>query len=118
MAEPDPLVVRAMQDMIAANAAARDVLTVNNEALERSIERLRAGEKITDIFLSSPSSDFRQSTQDALRQLATARHAFRLRVIAEFMAEGRPAWEIANAWGFSRQRLDRYMQEIKNTGSG
>ncbi len=104
-----------MRDLIEANRAAREALRVNEEILDRSIERHLAGEGIAEVFLTSPSGEQRQVTQDAFDFVASTRHAYRLRIIAALMEHGMPMWEIATVWGFSRQRVDRYVQEIKRS---
>jgi hypothetical protein len=109
----DSRIIEAIQELIEANRAARQVMVEGERILVEGIERLRAGEKISETLGHQPPGDQRQSTQDAYRRIDEARHQLRLLLIQRCLEEGMRAWEIAHAWGMSRQRIDRYIQEIK-----
>jgi DNA invertase Pin-like site-specific DNA recombinase len=111
--ESEERIIEAIQELIDANREARRVMLSGEQILERGIERIRAGEKITETLGYTPAGLQRQSTQDANRRIDDARHHVRLLLIAQCLDEGMRPWEIANAWGMSRQRVDRYIQEIK-----
>jgi len=113
MAEGDLQIIGAIQELIDANRAARQVMIEGETILRQGIERLRAGERISETLGYESPGDQRQSTQDAQHRIDEARHNLRLLLIRRCLDEGMRAWEIARAWGMSRQRIDRYIQEMK-----
>ena len=118
MGDGDAQIIEAIEKLIEANRAARQVMLSGEQILQQGIERLRAGERISDTVGSESPGDQRQATQDAYHRIDEARHDLRLLLIQRCLDEGMRAWEIAQAWGMSRQRIDRYIQEIKKGGAG
>ncbi len=113
MRETDSRIIEAIEDLIAANRAARRVMRTGEDVLTRGIERLRAGEKISETLAHTPAGVQREATQEANHRIAVARHELRVLLIGRCLDEGMRPWEIARAWGMSRQRIDRYIQELK-----
>ncbi len=113
MADGDAQIIEAIERLIEANRAARQVMVAGEEILRQGIERLRAGERISETLGHESPGTQRQATQDAHHRIDEARHDLRLLLIQRCLDEGMRAWEIAEAWGMSRQRIDRYIQEIK-----
>ena len=113
MDAPDQSIVVAMRSLIEANRNVRTVLARAEELLAQGVARLEAGERPTEILATVPASAQRQATQDALDGAAAARHELRLQMIAACLADGMTPRQIADAWGVSRQRADRFVQEIR-----
>ena len=109
----DSRIIEAMEDLIEANRAARQVMCAGEMVLQQGIERLRAGEKLSETLADRPAGSQRQATQEANERIVDARHNLRLLLIGRCLEEGMRPWAIADAWGMSRQRVDRYIQEIK-----
>jgi hypothetical protein len=109
----DERIIEAIEELIDANRAARQVMITGEEVLQRGIERLRAGEKITETLSYTSAGTQRGATQEANQRIAVARHRLRVLLIGRCLDEGMRPWEIANAWGMSRQRVDRYIQEMR-----
>ncbi len=118
MREPDSRIIEAIEELIEANRSARQVMQAGEEVLQRGIERLQAGEKISETLGYTPAGDQRESTQEANQRISVARHNLRLLLIGRCLDEGMRPWEIARAWRMSRQRIDRYIQEIKRGPEG
>jgi hypothetical protein len=110
---PEEEIILAIQELIEANREARRVMLAGERILARGIERIRAGERVTETLGHTPAGPQRQATQDANHRIEAARHRVRLLLIGQCLHEGMRPWEIADAWGMSRQRVDRYIQEIK-----
>jgi hypothetical protein len=106
-------VIDAANELMEANRAARRVMEHAESVLIDGIERLHAGESITNALRALPTSDQRQSTQSAMERVTEARHQVRLLVMAACLQEGMTPREIADQWGISRQRADRFVQEIR-----
>jgi hypothetical protein len=117
LTESDVRIVEAIQELIDANRIAREVMLAGERVLERGIEMIRAGEKVTETLSYTPAGQQRQATQHSSLRIAEARHHLRLLLIGQCLDEGMRPWEIARAWGMSRQRVDRYIQEIKRGAS-
>jgi Trp operon repressor len=113
MTEPQVQIVDAMRELVDANRGARDVMFAGEQALLRGIQMIEAGTSVADTLRSTAAGQQRQATQDALSRVVAARHQLRLRVIAECLSDDMTPREIATAWGFSRQRAARYIQELK-----
>ncbi len=113
MTESEARIVEAMRTLIEANRDVRDELVAGERELIQAIGAIEVGAKITDTLRSSSAGRQRKATQDAFERVIAARHELRLRVIAVCRDEGIRPWEIAEWWGISRQRVDRYIQELK-----
>jgi CHASE2 domain-containing sensor protein len=111
--DPEARVVEAMRALIDADRETRSVLVDVEQALERAIEALESGATVTDTLRTSSAAPQRRAMEDAFTRLVAARHEFRLRVISVCRDDGVRPWEIAKWWGISRQRVDRYIQELK-----
>ncbi len=115
MGTTDEDIISAIEELISANRAARQVMVDGEAVLREGIEKLRRGVRITDTLRDAPASRQRQATQDANDRITTARHDVRLLLIGRCLEEEMPPWEIGRAWGMSRQRVDRYIQELKRS---
>jgi hypothetical protein len=113
----DDQIIVAIEELIAANRDARRIMLAGEAVLERGIERLRQGEKVTETLSYTPAGEQRGATEAANRRIAVARHDLRMLLIGRCLDEGMRPWEVANAWGMSRQRVDRYIQEMKRTSA-
>ena len=111
----DDQIIEAIEELVTANREARRIMEAGEEVLVRGIERLRNGEKITESLAYTPAGEQRGATESANRRIAEARHDLRLLLIGRCLDEGMRPWEIGKAWGMSRQRVDRYIQELKRT---
>ena len=118
MDDSNERIVSAIRALIDANRNVRTVLTKAEELLAQGADRLAAGERPTEVLATTPASWQRQSTQEALDAAAAARHHLRLQMIAACMADGMTPRQIAEAWGVSRQRADRFVQQIKRGSDG
>jgi hypothetical protein len=118
MGDGDAQIIEAIEELIEANRAARQVMLDGERILQQGIERLRAGERISETVAYEVPGGQRQATQDAYHRIDEARHGLRLLLIRRCLDEGMRAWEIAQAWGMSRQRIDRYIQEMKKGTEG
>jgi len=83
------------------------------EALVRGVAALEGGTSVIDALRATPAREERMATQEALNRLATARHHFRLLLIAACLDDGMNAREVAELWGFSRQRAQLLIQEAR-----
>ncbi len=111
MPDTSETVAMAMQGLIEANRAAREVMRKNEMRLKRAMTGLERGIDVqTAIQMMRPDAP-RQSTNDALAAYEAARHNLRLAVIRELLAGGMTIGEIGRQWGFSRQLASRYAKE-------
>lgn len=83
------------------------------EVLVRGATALEGGTSVIDALRATPAREERMATQEALNRLATARHRFRLLLIAACVDDGMNAREVADLWGFSRQRAQLLNQEAR-----
>ena len=83
------------------------------EVLVRGAAALEGGTSVIDALRATPAREERMATQEALNRLATARHRFRLLLIAACVDDGMNAREVADLWGFSRQRAQLLIQEAR-----
>ena len=113
MSVADSRIIEVIEDLIEANRAAREVMRTGEMILQQGIERLRAGEKISETLTDMAAGSQRQATQEANERITITRHNLRLLLIERCLEEGMRPWAIGDAWGMSRQRVDRYIQEIK-----
>jgi hypothetical protein len=108
--------IEVIQELIDANRGVCSAMEQANAILEQGKERVAAGEHLADIVRVLPASTQRHITQDAFDRSTAARHRLRLLVMEACMADGLNPREIAEIWGISRQRADRFVQEIKRNG--
>jgi len=83
------------------------------EALVRGVAALEGGTSVMDALRATPAREERMATQEAMNRLATARHHFRLLLIAACVDDGMNAREVSELWGFSRQRAQLLIQEAR-----
>ena len=83
------------------------------EALVRGVAALEGGTSVMDALRATPAREERMATQEALSRLASARHHFRLLLIAACVDDGMNAREVSELWGFSRQRAQLLIQEAR-----
>ncbi len=83
------------------------------KALVRGAAALDGGTSVIDALRGTPARQERMATQEALNRLATARHHFRLLLIAACVDDGMNAREVSELWGFSRQRAQLLIQEAR-----
>ncbi len=103
----------AMQELIDANMAAREVLWRNEERLRRAMKSLERGFDVQRAIQRARPDAPRQSTNDVLDSYEAARHKLRRVMIAELLATGMSLGEIGRHWGFSRQLASRYAKEAQ-----
>ena len=90
-------------------------MVMYEQALVEGAAALESGTSVMDALRATPAREEREATQEALNQLATARHHFRLLLIAACAEDGMNAREVAEFWGFSRQRAQLLIQEARST---
>jgi hypothetical protein len=105
--------VEVIQDVVDASRHARKVFEGVEDLLNSAIDRLRDGESVVDLVKESRISTERALVQEALEQLNSARHRFRLRVVGACIEAGMMPREVAEWWGISRQRVDQFIQEYR-----
>lgn len=99
--------------MLEASRGARREMVEYEEALVRGVVALEDGTSVMDALRATPAREERMATQQALNRLATARHHFRLLLIAACVDDGMNAREVSELWGFSRQRAQLLIQEAR-----
>ena len=113
MDEATQRVIVSMRGLIEANRNARVVMTQAEQVLVAGIQQLESGVGIVDALKASSVASQRHDTQEALEVASAARHDLRLQIMAVCLEEGLTPREIAELWGISRQRADRFVQELK-----
>jgi hypothetical protein len=108
-------VIADVETLIAAIDAAVQQLQKDKRALRRAIRMLSEGSGVAETLATTRASDVRQSANEVLDSLETARHHSRLSVFAAGLDEGMTIGELARAWGFSRQLASRYAKEARAT---
>ncbi|MGA3149182.1 MAG: hypothetical protein ABSF33_17160 [Acidimicrobiales bacterium] len=103
----------AMQELIDANMAAREVMRRNEERLRRAMKNLEHGFDVQSAIQMARPGAPRQSTNDVLDSYEAARHKLRRVMIGELLAAGMSIGEIGGHWGFSRQLASRYAKEAQ-----
>ena len=73
--------------------------------------KLDAGVGVLDALFAVPVSQQRDEMQGVLDRFHTARHQFRLLMVAECASTGMNARQVGELWGFSRQRAHLLIQE-------
>lgn len=107
----------AMQELIDANVAARQVMQKNETRLRRAMKNLERGIDVQSAIQMARPGAPRQSTNDVLEAYEAARHKLRRTVIAELRATGMSIGEVGRHWGFSRQLASRYANEVEPQAS-
>lgn len=106
-------IIEGIRELLEANHAAREALLEGDRVLSGAIDKLLAGQRVVDVLRSTPVDSQRRATQGALDRMNVARHELRLEVIEICLDEAMLPGQIAAIWGVSRQRIDRYVQEIR-----
>ncbi len=96
-----------------ACASVKDAIGNIEQALRRGADLLSEGGVLSDAVRLADVKDLRADFEAAMTDLVDTRHRFRLHVIAACCAEGMCAREIAEIWGFSRQRASALIQEAR-----
>jgi hypothetical protein len=115
--ETSDRLIEAIQGVADACRHARQVFEGVEGLLDSAAGRLRGGGAIVDLVKETRISTERELVQEALEQLNTARHRFRLRVVGACIESGMTPREVAEWWGISRQRVDQFIQEYRRIGS-
>ena len=105
--------LEAIREFLEASRGARREMVEYEEALVRGVAALEGGMSVMDALRSTPAREERRATQEAMNRLATARHRFRLLLIAACVEDGMNAREVSELWGFSRQRAQLLIQEAR-----
>lgn len=101
----------ALLELVDASRQARTVLVGLEDALLEGKARLEAGVGVLDALFAVPVSQQRDEMQGVLDRFHTARHQFRLLLVAECASSGMNARQVGEVWGFSRQRAHLLIQE-------
>lgn len=118
MDESQAQVVSALREFVAANRAAREAMEQGEAVVMRGIEEIERGGSVVEALRAAPASEQRLSTKRALERLSVARHKVRLLLVAECTSDGMVGREIADLWGFSRQRAAKFVLESREVESG
>jgi hypothetical protein len=113
MDESQAQVVSALREFVAANRAAREAMEQGEAVVMMGIEEIERGGSVVDALRAAPASDQRLSTKRTLERLSVARHKVRLLLVAECTSDGMVGREIADLWGFSRQRAAKFVLESR-----
>jgi len=79
---------------------------------EGGIAAVRAG-LAKDILVPAVGGSIRRSVSDAMGEVESARHRFRLALVAVALDNGMTAGQIGEAFAFSRQLASRYLKEAR-----
>jgi len=110
-------VIGVLEELLEATRAAGSALAVNEGLIVEAIGTLRAGGPVADVLHTEPVGEQRLTTQAALDRLNAARHRLRLGVIDACIRAGMTPRQIAEEWDLSRQRVDQFVQELKQAAS-
>jgi len=113
MSEPNETVIAALREVAAASAVARQAMGRAEEGILAGVRRLEAGADVMETLGKSQVREHRAVLDTALHQVVSARHRFRLVLVAECVSAGMSAREISELWGFSRQRAAILVQEAR-----
>ena len=106
-------VIDAIQDLIDANRAMREVLRRNERILARAQKLLYSGMGIEETLAANPSTEARANANEALKALVRARHQVRAKVFKAGRSEGMTIGQLARQFNFSRQLGARYAREAE-----
>jgi DNA invertase Pin-like site-specific DNA recombinase len=104
-------VVQAVQDLIAAVAAARAEMRKAEQALRRVLGRIEGGDTVESLILLRPPAEKRRAFLESLEEVHRTRHTVRRKVFVHAQQRGVTVAELARAWGISRQLASRYLKE-------
>ena len=101
----------ALLELVDASRQARLVMAGLEDTLFEGKAKLDAGVGVLDALFAVPVSQQRDEMQGVLDRFHTARHQFRLLMVAECASTGMNARQVGELWGFSRQRAHLLIQE-------
>ena len=104
-------VVQAVQDLIAAVAAARAEMRRAEQALRRVVGRIENGETVESLIVLRPPAEKRKAFLESLEEVHRTRHTVRRKVFTHAQQRGVTVADLARAWGISRQLASRYLKE-------
>jgi hypothetical protein len=104
-------VVQAVQDLIAAVAAARAEMRRAEQALRRVVGRIENGETVESLIVLRPPAEKRKAFLESLEEVHRTRHTVRRKVFTLAQQRGVTVADLARAWGISRQLASRYLKE-------
>ena len=109
--------ISAMQDLIEAHARGREVMDKADSLLRFGILQLESDGDFMEMMAKVPTATERQVTQDAFKKITDARHAIRLLLLEVCLEQGLSPREVGETWGVSRQRVAKYVAELKEIRS-
>lgn len=107
--------LEAAEAMTARRDAAVNLQTVLADDIAQydgGMAAIRAG-LAKDILVPAVGGTIRRSVSDAMSELESARHRFRLALVAVAIDNGMTAGQVGEAFGFSRQLASRYLKEAR-----
>ncbi len=104
-------VVQAVQELIAAVAAARAEMRRAEQALRRVVGRIENGEAVESLIVLRPPAEKRKAFLESLEEVHRTRHTVRRKVFIHAQQRGVTVADLARAWGISRQLASRYLKE-------
>ena len=107
--------VEALDEFIAALAAARTEMRRTEQFLQDVRQRVTDGEAVESLIASKPPAKLRQAFADTFDELNRSRHQARQKVFALAVDRGVSIADQGRAWGFSRQLAARYVNEVAGT---
>jgi hypothetical protein len=113
MATTKNATLTALDDVIQASMAARQVLRQSETMLRRLRRHLEKGSSLAEAFARIDISHERQATFDRLTALEHARREARRAIIALGVSEGLSLGQLARQWGVSRQLVTRLAKEAR-----
>jgi len=105
--------VAAMRELLDAHEAGRSEMDRADGLLRFGIDHLEAGGDFTSTVDALPSVSQRQDMNDAFKRIIDARHELRLQILGVCLDQEMKPREIGERWGVSRQRVAKYMVELK-----
>ncbi len=102
-----------MRELLDAHECGRREMDRADQLLLFGIEQVESGADYMAALATAPSADDRKAMQDAFNRIIDARHELRLQILAVCLDQGMRPREIGERWGISRQRVAKYMVELK-----
>jgi len=113
MPESKDSVIATLRDVAAASARARAAMSEAEGDILEGVRRLEAGAGVMETLSTSGVRAHREDLEAALRLVVTARHRFRVVMVAQCVEANMSARQISELWGFSRQRAAVLVQEAR-----
>ncbi len=105
--------IATLREVAAASARARAAMSEAEQGILEGVRRLEAGADVMETLSTSRVRTHREDLEAALRLVVTSRHRFRVVMVAQCVEAGMSARQIAELWGFSRQRAAVLVQEAR-----